>query len=827
MNNILTIFKREFSSYFNSPIAYIFIIAILAVCSGFYMFIFFFQAGFAEMRDFFSINSWLMLFFLPAITMRLWADEQKSGSIALLQSLPMKPHELVLGKYLAGIGFYVLYLVGTLPIPIAIAFLGRPDFGPVIGGYLGLFFLGSLYTAIGLFFSGLFKDQITSWVMAVIGCLIIHLLGWLPVVAQLDSWVGGFGTFLQRAVGSVTHFENMYKGVISLSDIIYFLSFAAVFVVLNSLTVEQRMRRMADVTFITSAVVMLAVAAMLNIVIFRLPLGRIDTTEGKIYTVSKSARNILKELKTKVTVRYYVTPEEKMPAGMKDIQRNITDKLSEFAHISNKVKFEVIDPTADAEMAKALEDKGIAPFTLRTAEKDAVGIKKVYSSLAISYLDKPDDIIPQVLPQSLPMLEYELCSRIFRMTQPSQPGMALVAPYDPVDPRMQQQMMMMRQQMPEKNDRFKNLAATFRALGYNVSRIDLSSKERMPGDFKTLIVFASDGLGERQRFEIAKALSAGKNVILAAQQYKYNYQHLGGTDVMIMPAPAGAGVNELVSNYGIALGDKILMDEQNQVIGIQTQTRLAGFIPVAVNIDVQSPVQIRVSPENMNSDYAFTSNLGPMIYLWGSSLKIDKTKIGALGLNATTIISSSSRSLELDFTVGPLGDDSYKAASYSGKQPLMVMMTGQFPNPYDNQPPPKWQDEPDSVPASTTPDYYQKAPGKLLIVGCSEIFGDQFIPGAEYEMNRPSHEELLLQAVEGLTLSEDLLHISSKAVQVRYLNETSPLAKVLWRSFTILLSPAIIIAFGVVRMFMRQERRQTYRRMLEQTGSSTSVGGGI
>ncbi len=223
MKNVATIFKREFLSYFNSPIAYIFIVAILAICSGFYMFFIFFQVGLAEMRDFFSINSWLMLFFLPAISMRLWAEEQKTGSIALLQSLPMSSYELVLGKFLAGLGFYALYLLGTLPIPIAISFLGNPDTGPLIGGYLGLFFLGGLYISIGLFFSGLFKDQITSWVLAVIGCLALHFLGWLPVAAQLDSWLGGVGTFLQRSVGSVGHFESMYKGIVIINDIVYFL----------------------------------------------------------------------------------------------------------------------------------------------------------------------------------------------------------------------------------------------------------------------------------------------------------------------------------------------------------------------------------------------------------------------------------------------------------------------------------------------------------------------------------------------------------------------------------------------------------------------------
>lgn len=822
MRNTLTIFRREFSSYFNSPIAYIFIVAILAVCSGLYSFFFFFAAGVAEMRDFFSINSWLMLFFIPAITMRLWSEEQKSGSIALLQSLPMKSMDLVLGKFFAGLGFYVLYLIGTLPILIAIIALGHPDVGPIFGGYLGLLLMGGLYTAVGLFFSGLFKDQITAWVMAVIGAMVLHLLGWLPIAAQLDSWIGGLGTFLQRSVGSLSHFDSMYKGVITINDIIYFLSFTAVFLVLNALTVEQRMRRQADLTFTGAAVVMFAVAAMLNMVVYQLPLGRWDATEGKIYTISNSAKNIIENLKTDVTLRYYVTPEDKMPPGMKDIQRDITDKLEEFKKVSNKIKFEVVDPTGNDELEKSLSEKGVTPFTLRTTERDAIGIKKVYSSIAISYLDKPEQVIPQVMPSSFPHLEYDICSMIFRMTQAAPPVIALVAPYEPMDPRyndprMRQFMRQMGQEIPEKNDRYKNLAATYTQLGYNLNRVDLSSKEPLPDKVKALIVLEPKDLSERQKYEIAKELYAGKDVIIAAQEYKYNYNPGGQGNVMVIPTKADPGINNLISNYGVTLGDKMLMDEQNQVVGIQAQKSL-GFLTLPVNLDVQSPVQIRISPEDMNQDYAFTANLGPMVYLWGSPLKIDSTRIDQLGLKLSTLMTSSPGTWESDFSGVPLAGDAVNPDNNQmiGRQPLAIILEGQFPDPYLNQPPPKWQDLPDSVAAPTQPENVTAAPGKLMLIGDSEIFSDQFIPDASYTGQRPAHEELLLKAIEGFALSEDLLHIRSKMIQTRYLKETSPLAKVMWRIFIILLAPAIIIAFGVFRMIVRRDKRAAYKKLLEQ-----------
>jgi ABC-type uncharacterized transport system involved in gliding motility auxiliary subunit len=716
----------------------------------------------------------------------------------------------------------MLYLLGTLPIPIAIAFLGEPDTGPIIGGYLGLLFLGGLYTSIGLFFSGLFRDQITSWVLAVLGCMAFHFLGWLPVAAQLDSWIGGIGTFLQRSVGSLGHFENMYKGILTLNDLIYFLSFIFAFLFLNALTVEQRMRRNADLTFSVAAVVVIAVAAVLNIVVFRLPLGRLDTTEGKIYTISESAENILKNLKTKVTVRYFVTPEDEMPPGMKDIQRNVTDKLAEFANISENLKYEVVDPTADTALARSLAEKGVTPFTLQTTERDAVGIKKVYSTLTISYLDKPDEIIPQVMPGSLPTLEYDICSRVFRLDMGEQPTIAVVAPYEPVDPRyndprMRQLLRQMGQNIPDKEDRYVNVTNTLRQLGYNVSRVNLSSGEPLPDKLRTLIVFEPKSLSDRQRYEIARALYSGVDVILAAQNFRYDYNPGGRGDVMIMPSKLDTGVNNLLSGYGISIGDKMLMDNQNQIISIQTQGSLAGgFISMPVSLQVQSPVQIKVSPENMNQDLAFTANLGPMAYLWGSRLEVDEAKIEELGLELTDLINSSDETWEMEYSGMPLTSANTKPVpeDYVGSQPLAVILSGLFPDLNSDQAPPPWQDLPDTVEQETEARSVASSPAKLMIIGSSEIFTDQFIREGIYRI--PSHQDLLLKAVEGFTLSEDLLHIRSKSIQVRFLNETSPLAKNLWRLFTILLIPIAIIAYGVIRMLMRRDRRMSYRRLLEQ-----------
>ena len=157
MNDILIIFKREFRTYFYSPIAYVFSIIFIILNNSLFMFHFFFY-GNADMRNFFSSLPLILgLIFIPAISMRLWSEENKLGTVELLLTLPMKTEHIVLGKFLASFVFYLIALAGTLIIPIVLLFLGSPDFGPIVGGYFGAFFLGAFFLSVGIFISYFFN----------------------------------------------------------------------------------------------------------------------------------------------------------------------------------------------------------------------------------------------------------------------------------------------------------------------------------------------------------------------------------------------------------------------------------------------------------------------------------------------------------------------------------------------------------------------------------------------------------------------------------------------------------------------------------------------
>jgi ABC-2 type transport system permease protein len=233
MKDIGIIFRREFNTYFYSPIAYVFSIIFIILNSGLYMFHFFFF-GNADMREFFStLPITLALIFIPAISMRLWSEEKKLGTIELLLTLPMRIEHVVLGKFLASFVFYLIALAGTLTIPMVLFFLGKPDFGPILGGYFGATMLGALFLAIGIFISAFFADQIVSLIITSLVCGFLALIGWQYVPMVIDGWMPGLGEFFYSYVGVTRHFNDIERGVIDIKSIIYFLSLTTLFLTLN------------------------------------------------------------------------------------------------------------------------------------------------------------------------------------------------------------------------------------------------------------------------------------------------------------------------------------------------------------------------------------------------------------------------------------------------------------------------------------------------------------------------------------------------------------------------------------------------------------------
>lgn len=235
LKTIYILFKKELMSYFNSPIAYVFI-GVFLVAGNWLFFNNFFLAAQASMRNYFAFLPWIFLFLSPAVTMRLWAEEKKSGTIELLLTLPLTDWQVVLAKFFSSLAFLSISLLLSLTIPASIAFLGNLDAGPIFGGYLGALFLGGSYLALGLFISSLTKNQIIAFIAALAACFSAFIVGADFVLAGSPQAL----TPVMKFIGLGSHFNNIARGVIDTKDIIYYLSFIFLFLWLNVGAVKNR-----------------------------------------------------------------------------------------------------------------------------------------------------------------------------------------------------------------------------------------------------------------------------------------------------------------------------------------------------------------------------------------------------------------------------------------------------------------------------------------------------------------------------------------------------------------------------------------------------------
>ncbi len=241
MRNVALILRRELASYFATPLAYVFILIFLVLANAFAFYVGgFFQLGQADLRPFFMFHPWLYLFLIPALTMKLWAEERKSGSIELLMTLPVKVWEAVLGKYLAAWIFTGIALALTFPIWITVNYLGSPDNGVIFASYLGSLLLAGGFLAIGSCMSALTRNQVVAFILGVAACFVLLLAGY-PLV--LDAFRGWAPEMLIEAVASLsllTHFQSITRGVLEARDILYFAMLIGFFLFTTTVAIDLR-----------------------------------------------------------------------------------------------------------------------------------------------------------------------------------------------------------------------------------------------------------------------------------------------------------------------------------------------------------------------------------------------------------------------------------------------------------------------------------------------------------------------------------------------------------------------------------------------------------
>lgn len=241
MRNVYFIFKRELAGYFATPVAYVFLVIFLALSGAFTFFVGnFFERGQADLQAFFSFHPWLFLFLIPAVAMRLWSEERKTGTIELFLTLPISIGEAVMGKFLAAWAFAGIAIALTVPLWVTVNVLGAPDNGVILASYVGSFLMAGGYLAIGACISALTKSQVIAFVVAALISFLFTVSGSPLVLAAFSSWAPQGVIDTVASFSFLTHFNAISRGVIDLRDLLFFGSLIVCFLIANAIIVDMK-----------------------------------------------------------------------------------------------------------------------------------------------------------------------------------------------------------------------------------------------------------------------------------------------------------------------------------------------------------------------------------------------------------------------------------------------------------------------------------------------------------------------------------------------------------------------------------------------------------
>ncbi|MFZ1755451.1 MAG: Gldg family protein [Caldilineaceae bacterium] len=388
MRQILSLTRKELDSYFGSPMALIFLGAFLAATLfAFFWVDTFFARGIADVRPLFRWMPLLLIFLLAALTMRQWSEEQRSGTLEMLLTLPATTGQLVLGKFLAVMLLVALALLLTLPLPITVSQLGNLDWGPVLSGYLAALLLAAAYAAMGLFVSSRTDNQIVALLLTILLGGVFYLIG----TDGLADFANRDIAQILRAFGTGSRFSSIERGVLDLRDLLYYLSLTGIFLMLNVLSLQslrwsqgERSRPFRRRESLVSGLV-IANLLLVNAWLYPIYGLRADTTAAREYTLSATTKNLLANLQEPLQLRAYIS--KKTHPLLAPLAPQIEDMLQEYALAGRGlVTADVVDPTGDADLEnEANQTYGIQPTPFQVSGRYEASVINSYFDILVRY----------------------------------------------------------------------------------------------------------------------------------------------------------------------------------------------------------------------------------------------------------------------------------------------------------------------------------------------------------------------------------------------------------------------------------------------------------
>jgi ABC-type uncharacterized transport system involved in gliding motility auxiliary subunit/ABC-type transport system involved in multi-copper enzyme maturation permease subunit len=539
MTRIWTVARRELKALFDHPTGYVLLVVFLAV-NGFLFFRQAYLQGSATLRPMLDFLPVLMLFFVPAVTMRALAEDTRGGQLEVLLSQPMTELELLLGKYFGAVLFLWIALAATLPIPIGLAAGATLPWGAIAAQYTGAALLAAGLAAVGVWASSLTRSQITAYITGVAVMFVLWLVGLDPLLVGLPANLGAIAARL----GVLSHFDSIGRGVIDLRDAIYFGSLAGIFLALAfaALTLRKLARAGSAAGRLRLGVgLFVAMLVVANLVGNHIG-GRLDLTPGHSYTLSRETKRIARALPDLVTIKVFASKE--LPTEVALMKRDLDDVLRDLRSAGRgKVRVIEQDPTDDEAAKRDAQDLGITPVQFNVLGQSELQVKQGYLGLSIQYANGTETI-PYV--QRTDNLEYRLASSIRTLTRTKKPVLGLLV--DGVPPGLQ-------------------LSELQKQLGksYDVRSFTLADSAQPAADVSLVALLGSpDTLTPAQADRVQRFFDRGGSALVLASGMRLSPQ-------MPVANPRPVAWNRFLKPFGITIRTDMAYDLMaNEIVPLPT-----------------------------------------------------------------------------------------------------------------------------------------------------------------------------------------------------------------------------------------------------------------
>ena len=665
MKNAFSVFKREFKSYFDSPVAYVFLTAFLAL-TGFLTFVVaaFYERRQADLTPFFFWHPWVYLLLVPAATMGLWADERRNGTAELLLTLPMTAWNALVGKFIAAWAFIALALALTFPVAATAGYLGSPDWGAVVCGYLGSLLLAGAATAIGLFASSLSRSSVVGFVVSLAMVFFLLIVGFDPVTTAVAGW--GVPMWIVDGIASLsllTHFEALRRGVIDLADVAYYAGVMVFFVAAaKTVTDGRRGASKGVVGLVAIAVITIAVD-----VIFSKATIRCDCTADSLYTLSKGSKAVLGKLDKDVSLKFYFSSSSaEMPMAVKTYAQEVENLLKEYERASGgRLVVEKYDPTPDSD-----EEEWAQRYGIEQQQVNPFGAPVYFGVVAVC--GDRTEALGAMTQRTESTLENDLTRLVTRVVWPERPVVGVMTSLDGVlGGEMNPMMMQMGRRPPQGWAAFAELAKdyTVKPVATDVEKID--------DDVKTLVLLHAKDLSDKTLYAIDQFVLRGGRLIACTDPMSIAEIRAGqNRQMMGMGGDGPSTLGKLFDAWGVGF------DTAKITCDLSSATKLnngRGGVE-------EEPAFLSLKPENMNKSDVLVSRLTQVMMPFAGAFTFDSSKAGALKFTPviTTSKENSSSTDKMSLMSG-MGS-SMKAVPDGESRVVVARLEGQFKTAYPKGP---------------------------------------------------------------------------------------------------------------------------------------------